>query len=255
MKKILSFCLAVLCILSFCLSALADTEVTKDGMTVHLADIFTVFTAENLESKSVRAAELSEDTETLRKKLESDYLFYAVAENLGWTVFMTSSVTDVSSEIVNLAEFSDGALAESALIGGVKDRAADIKEIRNDAALFYRLTFEKDEQKGNADSRVMYISVINGRIYTLTLIEDASSLSTNAADTADYIFSNLEYTVETERQRVAEKKRSFATWAIVVCIPLAAVGGFFIVRSMKRDFEAAKREENLKKNMRKKPRR
>ena len=34
----------------------------------------------------------------------------------------------------------------------------------------------------------MYISVINGRIYTLTLIEDASSLSTNAADTADYIF-------------------------------------------------------------------
>ena len=244
MKKFLSFCLAVLCILSFCLSALADTEVTKDGMTVHLADIFTVFTAENLESKSVRAAELSEDTETLRKKLESDYLFYAVAENLGWTVFMTSSVTDVSSEIVNLAEFSDGALAESALIGGVKDRAADIKEIRKDAALFYRLTFEKDEQK-----------VINGRIYTLTLIEDASSLSTNAADTADYIFSNLEYTVETERQRVAEKKRSFATWAIVVCIPLAAVGGFFIVRSMKRDFEAAKREENLKKNMRKKPRR
>ena len=168
---------------------------------------------------------------------------------------MTSSVTDVSSEIVNLAEFSDGALAESALIGGVKDRAADIKEIRKDAALFYRLTFEKDEQKGNADSRVMYISVINGRIYTLTLIEDASSLSTNAADTADYIFSNLEYTVETERQRVAEKKRSFATWAIVVCIPLAVVGGFFIVRSMKRDFEAAKREENLKKNMRKKPRR
>ena len=49
---------------------------------------------------------------------------------------MTSSVTDVSSEIVNLAEFSDGALAESALIGGVKDRAADIKEIRKDAALF-----------------------------------------------------------------------------------------------------------------------
>ena len=66
----------MLCILSFCLSALADTEVTKDGMTVHLADIFTVFTAENLESKSVRAAELSEDTETLRKKSLSRTIFF-----------------------------------------------------------------------------------------------------------------------------------------------------------------------------------
>ena len=111
-------------------------------------------------------------------------------------------------------------LPKSALIGGVKDRAADIKEIRKDAALFYRLTFEKDEQKGNADSRVMYISVINGRIYTLTLIEDASSLSTNAADTADYIFSNLEYTVETERQRVAEKSAALPPGPLWCVFPL-----------------------------------
>ena len=256
MKKVL--CLILASALSFsCLMirAFADTEVTKDGMTAHVSDVFTVFTSENIDSKAGQAEALSEDFERLKQKLNSDYLFYAVTENLGWTVFMTSAVTEVSSNILNLAEFSDEQLAEQALIGNISEQTSELKQIRKGAALFYRLTFQKDAQKGNSDSRIIYLTVINGRIYTLTLIEKSEQLSQNAADTAEYIFNSLEYTVETEKQRVAEKKRSAVNWMIIVCVPLAAVGVFFIVRSIKRDFDAAKQEEDLQRNIRKKPRR
>ncbi len=290
MKKLFCAIFALCLSAVLALSALAETVVTVDGITAHFSDVFTVFTKDNIESKADRAAELSENLSELEAKLSKDYLFYAVAPQMGWTAFMTAGETDISRAIVDLADFSDEQTAEQALIGSIKSRASEVKEIRKGAALFYRLTFLKgkdaedtggsgedstvystpaastvqstDSQStdgigavDNADNRIMYITVMNGKVYTLVFIEQSAELSKNAADSADYIFSSLEYTVESETARVKDHKKRTFNILLAVCAPLAAVAVFFIVRSIKKDIERAKQEQSLRNNMRKKPRR
>lgn len=290
MKKLFCAIFALCLSAVLALSALAETVVTVDGITAHFSDVFTVFTKDNIESKADRAAELSENLSELEAKLSKDYLFYAVAPQMGWTAFMTAGETDISRAIVDLADFSDEQTAEQALIGSIKSRASEVKEIRKGAALFYRLTFLKGkdaEDTGssgedstvystpaastvqstdsqitdgigtvdNADNRIMYITVMNGKVYTLVFIEQSAELSKNAADSADYIFSSLEYTVDSETARVKDHKKRTFNILLAVCAPLAAVAVFFIVRSIKKDVERAKQEQSLRNNMRKKPRR
>lgn len=295
MKKLFCAIFAICLSAVLALSALAETVVTVDGITAHFSDVFTVFTKDNIESKADRAAELSENLSELEAKLSKDYLFYAVAPQMGWTAFMTAGETDISRAIVDLADFSDEQTAEQALIGSIKSRASEVKEIRKGAALFYRLTFLKGkdaEDTGgsgedstvysapaastvqstdsqitdgqstdsigtvdNADNRIMYITVMNGKVYTLVFIEQSAELSKNAADSADYIFSSLEYTVDSETARVKDHKKRTFNILLAVCAPLAAVAVFFIVRSIKKDIERAKQEQSLRNNMRKKPRR
>lgn len=295
MKKLFCAIFALCLSAVLALSALAETVVTVDGITAHFSDVFTVFTKDNIESKADRAAELSENLSELEAKLSKDYLFYAVAPQMGWTAFMTAGETDISRAIVDLADFSDEQTAEQALIGSIKSRASEVKEIRKGAALFYRLTFLKrkdaedtgssgedstvysapaastvrstdsqitDGQSAdsmgtvdNIDNRIMYITVMNGKVYTLVFIEQSAELSKNAADSADYIFSSLEYTVDSETVRVKDHKKRTFNILLAVCAPLAAVAVFFIVRSIKKDIERAKQEQSLRNNMRKKPRR
>lgn len=295
MKKLFCAIFALCLSAVLALSAFAETVVTVDGITAHFSDVFTVFTKDNIESKADRAAELSENLSELEAKLSKDYLFYAVAPQMGWTAFMTAGETDISRAIVDLADFSDEQTAEQALIGSIKSRASEVKEIRKGAALFFRLTFLKGkdaEDTGgsgedstvysapaastvqstdsqitdgqstdsmgtvdNADNRIMYITVMNGKVYTLVFIEQSAELSKNAADSADYIFSSLEYTVDSETVRVKDHKKRTFNILLAVCAPLAAVAVFFIVRSIKKDIERAKQEQSLRNNMRKKPRR
>lgn len=321
MKKLFCAILALCLSLALVLSAFAETVVAAGGITVRFSDVFTVFTKDNIEDKADRAAELSEDFSELKGKLSKDYLFYAVAPDMGWTVFMTAGETDVSKAIVDLADYSDGQTAEQALIGGIKDRASEVKEIRKGAALFLKLTFKKEQDAGGAngqigsggqsgtadggntgsisggtpgssadgtsgsgtgdqsaasqgaasqsagtagtslstaagtDNRIMYVTVMNSKVYTLVFIEQSAELSKNASDSAEYIFNSLEYTVDSEVARVKEHKKTTFNILLAVCSPLAAVAVFFIIRSIKRDVERAKQEQNLRKNMRKKPRR
>ncbi len=321
MKKLFCAILAICLSLALVLSAFAETVVAAGGITVRFSDVFTVFTKDNVEDKADRAAELSEDFSELKGKLSKDYLFYAVAPDMGWTVFMTAGETDVSKAIVDLADYSDGQTAEQALIGGIKDRASEVKEIRKGAALFLKLTFKKEQDAGGAngqigsggqsgtadggntgsisggtpgssadgtsgsgtgdqsaasqgaasqsagtagsslstaagtDNRIMYVTVMNSKVYTLVFIEQSAELSKNASDSAEYIFNSLEYTVDSEVARVKEHKKTTFNILLAVCSPLAAVAVFFIIRSIKRDVERAKQEQNLRKNMRKKPRR
>ncbi len=301
MKKLFCAILALCLSSALLLSAFAETAVTAGGITAHFSDVFTVFTKDNIEDKADRAAELSEDFSELEGKLSKDYLFYAVAPDMGWTAFMTAGETDVSKAIVDLADYSDGQTAEQALIGGIKDRASEIKEIRKGAALFLKLTFEKRQDASgagdnnaidstasidgqstvgqstkdgsavgqstvdqgadragasdNTDNRIMYVTVMNGKVYTLVFIEQSAELSTNAEQSAEYIFNSLEYAVDSETARVKEHKKTTFNILLAVCAPLAAVAVFFIIRSIKRDVERAKQEQNLRKNMRKKPRR
>lgn len=321
MKKLFCAILALCLSLALVLSAFAETVVAAGGITVRFSDVFTVFTKDNVEDKADRAAELSEDFSELKGKLSKDYLFYAVAPDMGWTVFMTAGETDVSKAIVDLADYSDGQTAEQALIGGIKDRASEVKEIRKGAALFLKLTFKKEQDAGGAngqigsggqsgtadggntgsisggtpgssadgtsgsgtgdqsaasqgaasqsagtagaslsttagtDNRIMYVTVMNSKVYTLVFIEQSAELSKNASDSAEYIFNSLEYTVDSEVARVKEHKKTTFNILLAVCAPLAAVAVFFIIRSIKRDVERAKQEQNLRKNMRKKPRR
>lgn len=321
MKKLFCAILALCLSSALVLSAFAETVVAAGGITVRFSDVFTVFTKDNIEDKADRAAELSEDFSELKGKLSKDYLFYAVAPDMGWTVFMTAGETDVSKAIVDLADYSDGQTAEQALIGGIKDRASEVKEIRKGAALFLKLTFKKEQdasgangqigsggQSGTADggntgsisggtlgssadgtsgsgtgdqsaasqgaasqsagtagaslstaavtdNRIMYVTVMNSKVYTLVFIEQSAELSKNASDSAEYIFNSLEYTVDSEVARVKEHKKTTFNILLAVCSPLAAVAVFFIIRSIKRDVERAKQEQNLRKNMRKKPRR
>lgn len=321
MKKLFCAILALCLSLALVLSAFAETVVAAGGITVRFSDVFTVFTKDNIEDKADRAAELSEDFSELKGKLSKDYLFYAVAPQMGWTVFMTAGETDVSKAIVDLADYSDGQTAEQALIGGIKDRASEVKEIRKGAALFLKLTFKKEQDAGGAngqigsggqsgtadggntgsisggtpgssadgtsgsgtgdqsaasqgavsqsagtagtslstaagtDNRIMYVTVMNSKVYTLVFIEQSAELSKNASDSAEYIFNSLEYTVDSEVARVKEHKKTTFNILLAVCAPLAAVAVFFIIRSIKRDVERAKQEQSLRKNMRKKPRR
>lgn len=321
MKKLFCAILALCLSSALVLSAFAETVVTAGGITARFSDVFTVFTKDNIEDKADRAAELSEDFSELKGKLSKDYLFYAVAPDMGWTVFMTAGETDVSKAIVDLADYSDGQTAEQALIGGIKDRASEVKEIRKGAALFLKLTFKKEQDAGGAngqigsggqsgtadggntgsisggtpgssadgtsgsgtgdqsaasqgaasqsagtagaslstaagtDNRIMYVTVMNGKVYTLVFIEQSAELSKNASDSAEYIFNSLEYTVDSEVARVKEHKKTTFNILLAVCSPLAAVAVFFIIRSIKRDVERAKQEQSLRNNMRKKPRR
>lgn len=255
MKKLLSALFSLALCFALLIRPSAETAVTAGGMTARLSDVFTVFTAENIDGQSGRAAELSEDFDSLKQKLSEGYLFYAIAPDMGWTAFMTEGETDISKTIENLADFSDEQTAEQALIGGVKDRASEIKEIRKGAALFLRLTFLKGENAENTDNRIVYITVINGKVYTLVFIEQSAELSTNAGEAADYIFNSLEYTVEAETARVKLHKQNTFNILLAVCAPVAAVAIFFILRSVKRDIIRAKQEENLRKNIKKKPRR
>lgn len=75
------------------------------------------------------------------------------------------------------------------------------------------------------DNRIMYVTVMNGKVYTLVFIEQSAELSKNASDSAEYIFNSLEYTVDSEVARVKEHKKTTFNILLAVCSPLGRSGG------------------------------
>ncbi len=249
-----------LVVLVSCLSAfqilVSATVVTKDGISVSISDVFTVFTEDNLDSNSSKLEAIGETKSGMETKFKQDgYLFYAVSEKMNSTVFLRCEENKVSEAVVDLINYSDKETAKRLLIGSGIDKASEVKEIERNGALFYRLMFTPESNPELSDSRIMYITVINGRSYTLCLIEKADTLSSNSSSACTSIFESMDYTVESEACRIQERKDRVISVAFSIAIPVAVIIAGIIIWSLIRDFRAKHLEEDRRRNSRRKPRR
>lgn len=255
MKKLAALGLAVLLCLASLIPGTAE-EITKEGISASFSDVFYVFTDDSVDSMQTELAEIGETAQSMRTRLsESGYLFYAVSPALKSTVFLSCTQNDVSRSIGDLINYSDQDAAKKLLIGSSLDTAYEVRELEKDGALFYRVVCTADLDPGLSDSRVFYITVMNGSAYTLCLIEKASSLSGNAVSAFDSIFASLRYTVESQARRVQEHKDKVTRTLFYIMIPIAVLIVGYLGWSLAGDFRMKRLEEDRKRNIRKRPRR
>ena len=127
----------------------------------------------------------------------------------------------------------------------------EVKELEQRGALFYRVDFGVQEQVG----RIAYITVLNGKCYTLCLVDNAGNLNQNMNALIDTVFSTWEYTIDAETQKIQEFRDTVTTVFYWISLPIALVICGLIIRYMILDLRQKEQQRKRKENTPKKPRR
>lgn len=243
-----------------------------DGVSVSLPDQYTVFTPDNLSSKTAELAALSETTDTMSARLAKDQaLFLAVGKDN--TAVELTSFSDTLSETVGdliCLDTAERAKVEKALIGSTESSSAadssavsaqpdsgtasestvSVSEIEQQGALFYRV-----EHTDSGTAAILYITIMNSRCYTLSFFDYTGSLSSNDISMMQSVFKSFTYSVAYEEEAVMQHSvnaKSVFTW---VLIALAAVCIVLLILSLSRELKYYRLERERRSNTRKKPRR
>lgn len=253
--KIIRFCsLLILFCLCFSLSCFAAQEVTltSEGMTLQIPDDFTVIQGENVENMaSALRPYQTTVTETAVKLEQENYLFLGISSSMQCTLFLSRQEDRVSRSVGDLITYPDQDTARGLLLGRNLPDTMQVRELERNGALFYRVDFGVTDGIG----RIAYMTVMNGKCYTLCVVDNSGSLSDNTNALLDTVFEQWEYTVDAETSRIGAFREKLTTVFFWICLPLALIAAAYIIRLLIRDFTQKHLEEDRQKNLPKKPRR
>ncbi len=255
MKKLVTLTAAVvLFCLVFSLPVYATQKITLAGhdMSLSLSDDFTVITAENVAThKETLHAFDTTVTQTQIKLEQENYLLLGISKSMNCTVFLSCVEDRVSASIEDLITYQNGETAKELLLGSSLPAEMEVRELEQRGALFYRVNF--GVQKGVG--RIAYITVMNGKCYTLCLVDTAGNLNENMNALIDTVFGNWEYTIHAEAQKIQEFRDTVTTVFYWISLPIGIVVCGLIVRYMILDVRQKEQERKRKENTPKKPRR
>ena len=254
MKRLLGFLLVLVLTAVLCLPASAAREIVleADGMTLQVPSDFTVITPQNVRQMGDLLQEYGTTvTATDLRMREGNDLFIAVSSAMRCTLFFSRQETAVSASIGDLISVKDPEAARRLLLGDTEKTAEKIQELEKDGALFYRVDCGVHDGVG----RLIYITVINGVCYTLSVVDNAGTLSDNINAMLDTVFRTWQFTVTADARQAVQVRERVLTVAFWICLPAAPVALFFLIRSLIRDFRRKDQEEKRRRNIPKRPRR
>ena len=167
------------------------------------------------------------------------------------TLFLTAHEDAVSHTIGDLITYPDQETAKGLLLGKVLPEGATLRELEHNGALFYRVDFGVQEQIG----RIAYFTVINGRSYSLGVVDNSGDLSSNTNALIDTVFDNWEYTIKAEQQRIRSFREQVTSSVYLVCQILAVIALGVVIWLAIRNLRRKQMNADLQKNLPKRPRR
>ena len=246
--SLLLFCLV------FTLPASATQKITlnRHDMALYLPDDFTIVTGETVaQHKETLEAFDTTVTQTQIKLEKENYLMLSISQSMNCTLFLSCVEDRVSASIVDLITYENGDTAKKLLLGSSLPQTMEVKELEQRGALFYRVDFGIKEKVG----RIAYITVMNGKCYTLCLVDNAGSLNDNMNALIDTVFKNWEYTIHAEAEKIQEFRDTVTTVFYWISLPIGIGVCVLIIRYMIRDVRQKEQERKRKENTPKKPRR
>ena len=255
MKKLFAFLICLLLTASvFCLPALAAQTISlaDDDMSLQLPDDFIIVRRDNLSHmEDLLRSYGATVTETDAKLQSGNYRFIAVSNSMRCTLFLTAHEDAVSHTIGDLITYPDQVTAKGLLLGKVLPEGATLRELEHNGALFYRVDFGVQEQIG----RIAYFTVINGRSYSLGVVDNSGDLSSNTNALIDTVFDNWEYTIKAEQQRIRSFREQVTSSVYLVCQILAVIALGVVIWLAIRNLRRKQMNADLQKNLPKRPRR
>ncbi len=255
MKKVL---IRVTALLTFCLvftltaSATQKITLTDHKMELFLPDDFTVITAENAAShKETLEAFDTTVTQTQIKLEKENYLVLGISQSMNCTLFLSCADDRVSASIGDLITYENKDTAKNLLLGSSLPQGMEVKELEQRGALFYRVNFGVQETVG----RIAYVTVLNGKCYTLCLVDNNGTLNDNMNALIDTTFQNWQYTIDAETEKIQEFRDTVTTVFYWISLPIGIGVCALIIRYMIRDVRQKEQERKRKENTPKKPRR
>ncbi len=244
----LLFCL----VFTFPVYATQKITLNEHKMSLYLSDDFTVVTAENATShKETLEAFDTTVTRTQIKIQKENYLVLGISKSMNCTVFLSCVNDRVSASIGDLITYENKDIAKNLLLGSSLPEGMEVKELEQRGALFYRVNFGVQEKVG----RIAYVTVINGKCYTLCLVDNSGNLNDNMNALIDTVFENWQYTIDAEAEKIQEFRNTVTTVFYWISLPIGIGICVLILRYMIRDVRQKEQERKRKENTPKKPRR
>ncbi|MBR3844609.1 MAG: hypothetical protein IKM39_03785 [Clostridia bacterium] len=254
LKGTLFICWVITLCLLFTLPAMATQKITlsEESMSLYLPDDFTILTEETIENyKELLTSYDTTVTETQIKLTQENYLVLSISQTMHCTLFLSAVEDSVSATIGDLITYSDQATARQLILGKNPPETMEIRELEQRGALFYRVNFGVENKVG----RIAYITVLNGKCYTLCLVDNSGSLNDNMNALIDTAFENWDYTVYAETLKIQEFRDTITTIFYWICMPIGLIIGGIIIRMLIKDIRARRQNRQRMENTPKKPRR
>lgn len=253
-KLTLLICCTFLFSLLFCLPAHAAQKITVgDGdMALYLPNDFTVLTQENAANHEALLKEYNTTVTATQLKIEKEqYTFLAISPTMECTVYLSARMDSVSATVGDLITYEQKDLAKGLLLGKTLPENAKVQELEQRGALFYRVDFGMEKGIG----RILYVTVMNGTLYTLGLTDNSGTENKNTPAMFDEIFKTWEYTIHAEAEKVDAFKAKLNTVLFWVFVPIGLVVLGFMLKRMITELKEKEAIRKRQKNIPKKPRR
>ncbi len=252
-KRLIPLCCVLFALLfSLTASATQQLTLTQHQMDLFLPDDFTVITRENVAQHGELLKEYDTTVTQTQIKLEQEnYLVLAISKTMNCTLYLSCVENSVSATIGDLITYENSDTAKQLLLGKNPPETAQIKELGQRGALFYRVDFGVQEKIG----RIAYITVLNGKCYTLGLVDNNGTLNSNMNALIDRVFETWEYTVQAEAQKIQAFRDKVTTVFYWIALPVALIVGGILVRLLLKDLQNKEQLRKRKENIPKRPRR
>lgn len=253
-KKLISvlLCLVILVLVSPMAYATQKATLEDHSMALYFPDDFTLLTAGNLEQHADLLKGFDTTVTQTQLKFEGqNYLLMGISQTMNCTLSLSCVTDSVSATVGDLITYPDLTTAKTLLLGKQPPEQAAIRELEQRGALFYRVDFGVTQGIG----RISYITVMNGKSYTLSLIDNNGNLNSNMNALIDTVFDTWEYTIHAEAQKTQAMRDKITTIFYWICLPIGLVIGGLLVHFLIKDLRAKEQNRKRKENTPKKPRR
>lgn len=136
------------------------------------------------------------------------------------------------------------------VLSDIKASSADEKSVDNtnsEYSVLYNVS--------GTSAAIFYITVMNGKTYSLCLLDGTGKLSERSNDVIDWIFNNMIYTVNYSQPAVESEANTFESVILWVVVVIAAAVLVWLVIRLVFDIKARRVAEGREKIVKKKPRR
>ena len=160
-----------------------------------------------------------------------------------------SAVSSASSEASNVSDTQTSSVSsENTPISDTSDTG-----VSSDVSTAVSEPTQPSEQPDTA--HIYYITLFNGRYYTLCFTDQAGVLTENDHSQIDYVFNSLQYTIEETALKEEITRENVLMSVIIVIIALAIVIIVWIIISLRSELHRRKLDSDWRSKSRPRPRR
>lgn len=239
--KILSAVVSVAAVMLFTVNAAAEGEkisLKEHFLTIELSDAYTVLDSSNVSKNEEVVEKFGYTVSSFKNYLQQNNILFFGVDSNGTQCFLKCWQTDFSKEITDLSVLDDETLKSVATqiitISEAAYKTATVNGMR-----FFEVSATDTDSGGNFYS-VQYITIRNGKIYSLNFAFPGTESKENKAAAWETVTTlKIEDKARSSPWDMASVFELVLIWAIII---VAVAGAVVIIISFVRDIKARKNE-------------